>query len=611
MINSSIDNLRIELNEYKIRKSISVRQGDIQTRTIHVTIAQSGKAYVLDNCLYAEMLIKKADDKECVQNMVIVGNELQYTWRTQDINAVGSNECQIRLTFKDHSILTTPIFELLVYQPEVNADVVASMNEYTSATEQLILANEYREKAQESAENASASEDNAEHFYRLAESYAVGTDDEIRAGDSVDNAKTYAEKAKEDAAKVESGVAEAREYALDAEVSAGNALASENIAKEARQYALIYQNAAELHKNEAEFSKMDAKDSEDNAKESSEKAKESEINAKNSEEKAKESEMGSKSYAVGTDDEIREGDSTDNAKYYYEQTKRISQGLGAGIIPMGTIRFEELPMDAEQGWMYNISDDFTTTDRFVEGAGKRYTAGTNVNMTSQGLWDCMAGSTATMDSAMNTVTFEDRETRSNIESGEEHSSIFAKIKKVFSDLKEVAFTNDFNDLLNRPSSLSEFTNDVGFITGYTETDPTVPDWAKAANKPSYTAQEVGALPSSTVIPTVPTNVSAFNNDAGYITGYTETDPTVPDWAKAANKPSYTPSEVGFTDVEGTLAANATSLTISNSKITTSSTLEVFTDVFGVTPTAMTVSEGKVVFTFKERSSQTKVKLRIS
>jgi hypothetical protein len=33
-----------------------------------------------------------------------------------------------------------------------------------------------------------------------------------------------------------------------------------------------------------------------------------------------------------------------------------------------------------------------------------------------------------------------------------------------------------------------------------ETDPTVPEWAKAEEKPTYTAEEVGALPSTTVIP---------------------------------------------------------------------------------------------------------------
>lgn len=41
------------------------------------------------------------------------------------------------------------------------------------------------------------------------------------------------------------------------------------------------------------------------------------------------------------------------------------------------------------------------------------------------------------------------------------------------------------------------------LQSYTETDPTVPAWAKAANKPSYTAAEVGALPDTTVIPAAP------------------------------------------------------------------------------------------------------------
>lgn len=114
-----------------------------------------------------------------------------------------------------------------------------------------------------------------------------------------------------------------------------------------------------------------------------------------------------------------------------------------------------------------------------------------------------------------------------------------------------------------PSKVSDLTNDAGYITGYTETDPTVPDWAKADSKPTYTASEVGALPDDTVIPTVPSAVSAFTNDVGYITSsavptkvsqlqndsgfissYTETDPTVPAWAKEETKPSYTAAEVG-------------------------------------------------------------------
>ena len=44
--------------------------------------------------------------------------------------------------------------------------------------------------------------------------------------------------------------------------------------------------------------------------------------------------------------------------------------------------------------------------------------------------------------------------------------------------------------------MSQLQNDSGYITEYTETDPTVPSWAKASSKPSYTASEVGAMPSN-------------------------------------------------------------------------------------------------------------------
>ena len=47
-----------------------------------------------------------------------------------------------------------------------------------------------------------------------------------------------------------------------------------------------------------------------------------------------------------------------------------------------------------------------------------------------------------------------------------------------------------------------------------ETDPTVSAWAKQPTKPSYTADEVGALPVGTKIPT---KTSDLTNDSGYLT----------------------------------------------------------------------------------------------
>ena len=47
-----------------------------------------------------------------------------------------------------------------------------------------------------------------------------------------------------------------------------------------------------------------------------------------------------------------------------------------------------------------------------------------------------------------------------------------------------------------------------------ETDPTVPDWAKKPEKPTYTASEVGALPDTTKIPS---KTSDLQNDSGFLT----------------------------------------------------------------------------------------------
>ena len=71
-----------------------------------------------------------------------------------------------------------------------------------------------------------------------------------------------------------------------------------------------------------------------------------------------------------------------------------------------------------------------------------------------------------------------------------------------------------------------------------------PNLATVATSGSY-----NDLSNKPTIPTVPTDVSAFNNDAGYLTGYTESDPTIKSWAKANTKPTYTASEVGAATVE--------------------------------------------------------------
>lgn len=71
------------------------------------------------------------------------------------------------------------------------------------------------------------------------------------------------------------------------------------------------------------------------------------------------------------------------------------------------------------------------------------------------------------------------------------------------------------------------------------------------------------------------------------------------------------AEFIFTEVTGTLTAGQTSITLSDDAITTSSTLDIYTDTFGVNPTAITVATGSVTLTFDAQASNMNVKVRIS
>lgn len=120
-------------------------------------------------------------------------------------------------------------------------------------------------------------------------------------------------------------------------------------------------------------------------------------------------------------------------------------------------------------------------------------------------------------------------------------------------------------------NISELVNDSGFITGinssdvtsalgYTPVDPS--DLSTVATTGNY-----NDLSNKPTIPVVPTNVSAFTNDAGYITGIDSTDVT--------NALGYTPAD--------------------QSSLATVATTGAYSDLTG-TPTIPTVNDPTIVIT---------------
>ena len=70
------------------------------------------------------------------------------------------------------------------------------------------------------------------------------------------------------------------------------------------------------------------------------------------------------------------------------------------------------------------------------------------------------------------------------------------------------------------------------------------------------------------------------------------------------------NEVKGTEITGTLTAGNTSITLQNAAITTTSTIDIYTDVFGISPESVSVATGEITITFEEQASDLGVKVVI-
>lgn len=287
------------------------------------------------------------------------------------------------------------------------------------------------------------------------------------AATSEDNARSAATEAQDSATAAATSKSNAQTSAAAAAQSESNAKASENVAKSSRDSAVESAQTATAAATSASESAITASEKADIAT-----RKATEIIGKA--ESAADSATKAQSYAVGGTGS-REGEDSDNAKYYYQQAKDVSEGLKGGLQPHGTVAFADLPAlpDVNAGWMYNISDEFTTTDDFKEGSGNAVPAGANIYKTSDGKWDVMAGTPVTGvkgaketsyrrgnvnltpenigavatggDTASNVTSFTSSDVAdgsapswtnvATLTSGETHTSLFAKVSQMFKNVR--------------------------------------------------------------------------------------------------------------------------------------------------------------------------------
>lgn len=110
------------------------------------------------------------------------------------------------------------------------------------------------------------------------------------------------------------------------------------------------------------------------------------------------------------------------------------------------------------------------------------------------------------------------------------------------------------DTRTSAEAMSGYINEYMTENPFTETDPTVPEWAKQLEKPTYTASEVGALPIGTKIPS---KTSDLQNDSGFLTEHQD----LSDYALKSEVPKSA-SDVGA-DASGTAESKVSEHNISD------------------------------------------------
>lgn len=173
-----------------------------------------------------------------------------------------------------------------------------------------------------------------------------------------------------------------------------------------------------------------------------------------------------------------------NAQQFAQAIRTAMNAYNGAWKARGSVTFANLPSTltlAMEGYVYNVSDQFTTDTRFVEGAGKVYEAGTNVAVVNTGTEQAPVMKFDTLGSFIDT------------------SAIDARIDAVIADIApEFAAANAYviGDVVTYNDQLYQFkaAHTAGNAWDATEVDAIdVLDLIDAAEPDSLTSAQMTAL----------------------------------------------------------------------------------------------------------------------
>lgn len=300
----------VDFSKRSVNQPVHIVQYDKSLPILAVSLYNNGQLYRLSEDMEVSIRLGKPD-RTFVYNKALGCDSTRtivYFEITQQMSLFDGEYYPIIEIMDGDKVANSSTIYLVVDRNPVQHDYIESTIEY----KELI---NYRDEAVEAGKEAKESANTAIDKAKEA----------VEASETAVNAANSASESAESILGVEENVTRIGNMVLEKEPIITAAAETASIsATNARQS----ETNAKASEDKAKASEEASKQSEINAKASEEASKLSETNAKDSENKAKESENESikygnlaKSYAVGTDNTIRENDAEDNAKKYCETAK--------------------------------------------------------------------------------------------------------------------------------------------------------------------------------------------------------------------------------------------------------------------------------------------------
>lgn len=145
----------LDLQKSGAQWSIDVKQNDVNSRRIIISLTDGGKAFILGGDMIATIYGKKTDGNVIYKDCTIENGMAIVDVEKQLITVAGTVECELRIYDSNAAgaqLLTTPRFNIEVYDVLSDENRITSTSDYSALTSETVKSQEATKRANDISE---------------------------------------------------------------------------------------------------------------------------------------------------------------------------------------------------------------------------------------------------------------------------------------------------------------------------------------------------------------------------------------------------------------------------------------------------------------------------